>query len=155
MMPKVLIIDDEAAICSSLTFALEDELTVEATTDPEDGLKRLEKEEFDICLLDLKLGSVSGLDVLSRIKKDHPSVIVIMMTAYGSITSSVEALEHGAYFYLTKPLQIDELRSIIRQAVQFLDLNKKVEYLSQELQQKYTFEEMVGKGIVMQNVFNL
>ena len=155
MMPKVLIIDDEAAICSSLTFALEDELTVEATTDPEDGLKRLEKEEFDICLLDLKLGSVSGLDILSRIKQKHPSVIVIMMTAYGSITSSVEALEHGAYFYLTKPLQIDELRSIIRQAVQFLDLNKKVEYLSQELQQKYTFEEMVGKGIVMQNVFNL
>lgn len=154
-MPKVLIIDDEEAICSSLTFALEDEFKVEATTDPNEGLKLLNKRKFDICLLDLKLGSINGLDILTEIKEDHPSVIVIMMTAYGSITSSVEALEHGAYFYLTKPLQMDELLTIMRKAVQFLDLNKKVEYLSQELEQKYTFEEMVGKGLVMQNVFNL
>lgn len=154
-MPKVLIIDDEEAICSSLTFALEDEFTVEATTSPEEGLQRLHNEKYDICLLDLKLGSINGLDVLTEIKRDFPTVIVIMMTAYGSITSSVEALKHGAYFYLTKPLQTDELLSIMRKAVQFLNLNKKVQYLSQELEQKYTFEEMVGKGLVMQSVFDL
>lgn len=154
-MPHVLIIDDEQAICSSLTFALEDEFIVEATTDPEEGLDWLNKKQFDICLLDLKLGSINGLDILATIKEEHPSVIVIMMTAYGSIASSVEALEQGAYYYLTKPLQMEELFSIMRKAVQILNLSKKVEHLSQELEEKYTFDEMVGKGFVMRNIFNL
>lgn len=152
---KVLIIDDEQAICSSLTFALEDEFDVETTTDPSKGLTLLKEKEFDLCLLDLKIGLVDGLDVLEEIKKIDPSIVVIIMTAYGSIASSVEAIKKGAYTYLTKPLHMEELLSILRQAAQFQQLNKKVEYLSQKLEEKYAFEGIIGKSQAMKHVFEL
>ncbi len=154
-MTKILIIDDEEAICSSLAFALEDEFDVETTTDPSEGIAMMQENEFDLCLLDLKLGAIDGITVLENIKKIQPNTLVIMMTAFGSISSSVEAIQKGAYTYLTKPLHMEELFSVIRQAVQFLQLNKKVQHLSQELEKKYAFEGMVGKSCVMQRVFEL
>lgn len=154
-MTSILIIDDEQAICTSLEFALEDMYTVQSTTDPLKGMEMIRNDIIDIVLLDLKLGDVNGLDILKKIKEQRPSIIVIMMTAYGSISSSVEAIELGAYTYLTKPLQIAEIRTMIQQAIHFIQLNKKVEYLSSEVQKKYSYEEMVGHGFVMQHVFNL
>src|SRR5699024_247200 len=96
-----------------------------------------------------------GLEILEKINQYDQTILVIMMTAYGSISSSVEAIERGAFSYLTKPLHMEELRTIIRQAEHYLELSKKVDYLSQELQKKYSFAEMVGKGLVMQKVFDL
>lgn len=153
-MNKILIIDDEQAICSSLEFALEDEYEIFTETDPKKGLEQLKKSEIDICLLDLKLGSINGLDILAEIKAKHPSVIVIMMTAYSSIASSVEALEAGAYYYLTKPLRMEELRSIIKKAIHLLKLNQQVEYLSKELENNIT-DRMIGKGPQMRSVFKM
>ncbi len=153
-MKKILIIDDEQAICTSLEFALEDEYDISTETDPRKGLEKLKEKEIDICLLDLKLGSVNGLDILAEIKEHHPSVIVIMMTAYSSIASSVEALEAGAYYYLTKPLRMEELRSIIKKAIHLLELNQQVEYLSKELESNIN-DKMIGKGPKMRNVFRM
>lgn len=153
-MKKILIIDDEQAICTSLEFALEDEYDISTETDPQKGLEKLKEKEIDICLLDLKLGSVNGLDILAEIKEHHPSVIVIMMTAYSSIASSVEALEAGAYYYLTKPLRMEELRSIIKKAIHLLELNQQVEYLSKELESNIN-DKMIGKGPKMRNVFRM
>jgi len=152
---KVLIIDDEQAICSSLTFALEDEFEVVATTDPAEGVSLLKEEEYDLCLLDLKIRDVDGLEVLEELKSVQPSLVVIIMTAYGSISSSVQAIKKGAYSYLTKPLHMEELFSVLRQAVQFKQLNKKVEYLSQELEKKYAFEGIIGNSPTMKQVFEL
>lgn len=153
-MNKILIIDDEQAICSSLEFALEDEYDIFTETDPQKGLEQLKEQEIDICLLDLKLGSINGLDILAEIKEKHPSMIVIMMTAYSSIASSVEALEAGAYYYLTKPLRIEELRSIIKKAIHLLELNQQVEYLSKELENNIT-DKMIGKGPQMRSIFKM
>lgn len=152
---KVLIIDDEQAICSSLQFALEDEFDVQATTDPYKGLAILKEQEFDFCLLDLKIGAVNGLEILEEIKIIQPSTVVVMMTAYGSISSSVEAIKKGAYTYLTKPLHMEELFSTMRQAVKFQELNKKVEYLSQELEKRYAYEGIIGNSPEIKNVFEL
>lgn len=138
---KLLIIDDEAAICSSLQFALEDDFDVQATTDPLEGLQLIKQEEVDLCLLDLKLGHTDGLQVLEDIKNIQPETIVIMMTAYGSISSSVEAIKKGAYSYLTKPLHMEELFSVLKQAAEFLQLNKRVEQLSQELEKDMLLKE--------------
>src|SRR5699024_4489606 len=139
---------------TSLEFALEDEYDISTETDPQKGLEKLKEKEIDICLLDLKLGSVNGLDILAEIKEHHPSVIVIMMTAYSSIASSVEALEAGAYYYLTKPLRMEELRSIIKKAIHLLELNQQVEYLSKELESNIN-DKMIGKGPKMRNVFRM
>lgn len=154
-MAKILIIDDEAAICSSLQFALEDEHDVKTTIDPFQGLKWVKEESFELCLLDLKIGEVNGIDVLTEIKKLQNDMIVVMMTAYGTISSSVEAMKKGAYSYLTKPLHMEELFSLIKQAFQYQHLNRQVEYLSQELEKKYGFEGIIGKSPLMKNVFQL
>jgi two-component system response regulator AtoC len=154
-MAKILIIDNEAAICSSLQFALEDEHDVKTTIDPFQGLEWVKEESFDLCLLDLKIGEVNGIEVLNEIKKVQNEMIVVMMTAYGTISSSVEAMKKGAYSYLTKPLHMEELFSLIKQALQYQYLNRQVEYLSQELEKKYGFEGIIGKSPLMKNVFQL
>src|SRR5690606_7730970 len=154
-MSKILIIDDEAAICSSLQFALEDDYDVKTTTNPAEGLEWIKQDRFDICLLDLKIGEIDGIQVLAEIKKLQPDLLVIMMTAYGTISSSVEAIKKGAYSYLTKPLHMEELFSLLQQARQFLELNRQVEYLSKELGKKYRYEGLIGRSPLMNNVFQL
>ncbi|WP_314733447.1 response regulator [Anaerobacillus sp. CMMVII] len=135
-MEKILIIDDEAAICSSLTFALEDDFNVTATTDPYQGIKYVEEEHFQLCLLDLKIGNVNGIEIIQKLKVIQPDIAIIMITAFGTISTSVEALQKGAFSYVTKPINMDELRSTIKNALQFRQLNHQVEYLSKELEKK-------------------
>lgn len=154
-MERILIIDDEAAICSSLTFALEDKYIVKSTTDPLQGIMWAKEEKFHLCLLDLKIRNISGIEILMELKNIQKDLLVIIMTAYGTISSSVEAIKKGAYTYLTKPLNKEGLYSIIEQALKYQKLNRQVEYLSQELERKYTYKGMVGKSPLMKNVFNL
>ncbi len=155
MNKSILIIDDEIGICSSLLIALEDKYKVKACTSPSEGLKAIEEEYFNICLLDLRIGEYGGLDVLSEIKKIDKSIIVIIMTAYGSIDTTVEAMKYGAYTYLIKPLNINELYILIEQALEFQRLNEKVEYLSKELENRYVYNGIIGRSFSMKNVFNM
>lgn len=101
-MHKLLIVDDEPAICASLMFALEDKYLVTTASSDREALALLAKQEFNIVLLDLKLGSADGMEVLKHIKEFDNSIIVIIMTAYGSIKSSVAAIKAGAFYYLDK-----------------------------------------------------
>ncbi|WP_332628417.1 sigma-54-dependent transcriptional regulator [Halalkalibacter flavus] len=154
-MKRIIVIDDEASICSSLEFALEDHYDVVTTTKPHEGLKWIEEEKPDLCLLDLKIGQVDGLEILKKIKQVSQKTEVIMITAYGTIATSVRALQEGAYSYLTKPINIEELYSIIQQALHYQRLNDQVDFLSQELEKKYSFEGIIGKSESMATVFNL
>ncbi|WP_243014461.1 response regulator, partial [Brevibacillus borstelensis] len=87
-MTRLLIVDDEPAICASLSFALEDDFDVFTAKDEQTALAVLEQEEIDCVLLDLNLGSTSGLELLPKLKKLRPDLTVIMMTAFGTIESS-------------------------------------------------------------------
>lgn len=155
MRESILIIDDEIGICTSLTFALEDKYYVKAVTSPLAGIKLMREECFNICLLDLKIGEYNGLDVLDEIKQIDKNLIVIIMTAFGTINSSVEAIKKGAYTYLTKPINLDELYITIKQALEYQQLNVKVEYLSQELENKYSYNGIIGKSPLMKKVFQM
>ena len=152
-MERILIVDDEISICTSLEFALEDHYDVKATTEPWQAIQWLQEEHYQLCLLDLRIGGTSGIDVLQEMKNIQKDLVVIIMTAYGSISSSVDAIKKGAYSYLTKPLQMEGLLSIIDQALEYQRLNQRVEYLSQELEGKYRYEGIVGKSPQMQKVF--
>ncbi|GAA0369133.1 sigma-54-dependent transcriptional regulator [Bacillus horti] len=154
-MNQLLIIDDELSICSSLQFAMEDDYHVLTTTDPHQGIQWIKQKTFDVCLLDLKIGSVNGLDVLQELKADQPDLIVIIMTAYGSISSSVDAIKKGAYSYVTKPVNVDEIHTLIKQALHVKKLNSQVEYLSQELEKKYGYQGMIGKSSSMRKIYQL
>ncbi|MFK4785950.1 sigma-54-dependent transcriptional regulator [Fusobacterium sp. MFO224] len=153
-MKKILIIDDEKYICSSLTYALEDKYKIKATTEPEEGINIIKNLPIDLVLLDLKIGEVDGLELLGEIKKINEKIVVIIMTAYGSIMSSVDAMKKGAYTYLTKPLNIEELYITIEQALNFKDLNEKVEYLNEELKNKYEYRGIIGKSKSMKEIFS-
>lgn len=153
-MNSILIIDDELAICTALTLALEDKYNVKATTSPANGIKLLKEECFNICLLDLKIGEYDGIEVLEQLKKIDKNLIVIMMTAYGSIDSTIVAMKKGAYTYLTKPLSMNELHLVVEQALKYQMLNEKVKYLSKE-PVKDEYYGIIGRSPLMKDVFNL
>lgn len=119
------------------------------------ALALLERESCDVVLLDLKIGSENGLDVLKQLKANDSHIAVIMMTAYGSIGSSVEAMKNGAFTYLIKPLDIDELLIFIAQAVEFRKLNEQVLYLSDALRSQGHYDKIIGESEPMQRVYGL
>lgn len=155
MKQRILIVDDEMGICTSLTFALEDQFEVQSTTSPAEALGMLRADRFSLCLLDLKIGKHSGIDLLTEVKTIAPETVVIIMTAYGSIESSVEAIRKGAYTYLTKPLDLNDLQLTIEQALDYQRLNAKVEYLSSQLSEKFFYNGLIGKSRPMLHVFSM
>jgi len=153
MRAKVLIIDDEPAICVSLKNALRKGYEVSYVTNRADAVRQIGTTHFDVVLLDLCLAEDDGIDVLKEIKAIDGTAAVIMMTAYGSIQSSVQAMRYGAYNYLTKPVDVEELRIFIEQAISVQALNDRVQYLAAELESRYQYGDMIGKSEVMQRVY--
>jgi DNA-binding NtrC family response regulator len=151
-MHQLLIIDDEPAICASLTFALEDSFQVSEAHCADEGLQVIRSREFDIVLLDLKLGLDDGIEVLKQIKAEKPSMVVIIMTAFGSIQSSVSAMRAGAFYYLTKPIDMDELQMLLSKAADYLNLESKVQYLNNKLTEVYEVGGIIGQSAAMQRV---
>ena len=147
MNRTIYIIDDEPSICVSLQLALKNLYRVKTFTSSLPALASMEAEGADIVLLDLRLGEENGLEVLERIKRIDPNTEVIMMTAFGSIDTSVNAMQKGAFTYLTKPINIEELKVIIQQAGNIRKLNEQIYYLSDQLESKSRFDE-IGRAHV-------
>jgi two-component system, NtrC family, response regulator AtoC len=154
-MEKILIIDDEVAICDSLEFALEDEYEVYSSQDPCKGLELLANINIDVVLLDLRIGNVEGLEVIRKIKKINEEVMIIMMTAYGSIESSVEAMKRGAFHYLTKPLNIDELKIFIKRGIEYKKLNDSLSNLKEVVGRENNINGVIGKSKELKNILHI
>lgn len=155
MNRTVYIIDDEPSICVSLQLALKNLYRVKTFTSSLPALANMEAEGADIVLLDLRLGEENGLEVLERIKRIDPNTEVIMMTAFGSIDTSVNAMQKGAFTYLTKPINIEELKVIMQQASDIRKLNEQIYYLSDQLESKSRFDAIIGESAPMQRVYML
>ncbi|MCJ7837114.1 sigma-54 dependent transcriptional regulator [Cuneatibacter sp. NSJ-177] len=157
MKPKILIVDDEPSICQALTFALEDSYQVCIAGDAEQGKEAVQQCRPDLVLLDLQIGKVSGIDVLKWIRERDETIPVIMMTAYGSIRSSVEAMRCGAFTYLTKPLDIEELQIYMENALAVRSLSHQVIRLNHEIDNMRSsqYGGIIGASMEMQNVFEL
>ena len=153
MKPIVWIIDDEQGICVSLSLALKKDYQVATFNSAAPALERMKSESCDVVLLDLKLKEEDGMEVLRQIKQEHPDVSVIMMTAFGSIGSSVEAIKAGAYTYLTKPLDLEQLKLFLSQTLEVRRMNEQIRFLSDELRSRQTFQKIVGESDVMQRVY--
>lgn len=155
MRPRILIVDDESSICISLSLALEADYDMSWETDPMRALERLQEEPFDLVLLDMVIGQYDGLDILVKIRQLAPLVSVIVMTAYGSIRSSVSAMTRGAFTYLTKPLDVEELKIYIGQALEFRALNDKVTYLNDQLREQDDAEQLIGTSAALRQVLRM
>lgn len=154
-MKKLLIIDDESAICSSLGFALEDDYQILSANSSKAAMGIISQTNIDIALIDLRLGSDCGIDLLKQIKQVSSDTVVILMTAFGSIESSVKAIKEGAFYYITKPINIEQLNLLLEKAQEYIMLNSKIKYLTQQVDNVSGKYGIIGSSKKMNNVFNL
>ncbi|MBN1255585.1 MAG: sigma-54-dependent Fis family transcriptional regulator [Deltaproteobacteria bacterium] len=152
----ILVVDDEEIVRESLLDWLrEDGYQVEAA---EDGFKALEKfggQSWDITLIDLKMPKMDGLELLGKIKENWPETQVIIITAYATVNTAVQAMKVGAYDYLVKPFNPEELSLLIKRLVESQSLIKEISYLRKELKKQYQFHDLISKCSKMQKVFDL
>lgn len=117
---KILVIDDEARIREACTIVLSERgFQVSSAPDGEDGLKMIAENHFDIVLVDLMMPTISGFDVLSEVRKNHPDTVVIVITGYATLEHSIEAMKKGAFDFIPKPFTPDQLRAVVDKSLQY------------------------------------
>jgi DNA-binding NtrC family response regulator len=153
---KILIVDDELIMRESLAGWLErDGHTVQTAASGEEALAKLKQTHFDIFLVDIKMEGMSGLEVLRRVKESDPDAEVVMITAYGSIPSAIEAMKDGAYDYMLKPFDPNELGVLIEKIIQYQEQARENIYLKEQYKERTRFESMIGQSKPMQEIFDL
>ncbi|MDJ0830638.1 MAG: sigma-54 dependent transcriptional regulator [Desulfobacterales bacterium] len=153
---KILIIDDELIMRESLAGWLQrDGYDIETVAGGEEALELLRQTRFDILLVDIKMEGMSGLDVLKHVKENDPDVAVVMITAYGSIATAIDAMKNGAYDYLLKPFDPSELGVLIDKIMASQAQAMENLYLKEQYKERTRFESMIGQSKPMQTVFDL
>ena len=153
---KILIVDDELIMRESLSGWLKrDGHVVVSAASGEDAMRMLKNSRFDILLVDIKMEGMSGLDVLRLVKESDPDVAVVMITAYGSISTAVEAMKKGAYDYLLKPFDPDALGVLIDKITEHQAQARENIFLREQYQERTRFESMIGQSIAMQKIFDM
>ncbi len=153
---KLLIVDDELIIRESLSAWLaRDGYDVMTASSGEEALEVIKNHQRDILLVDIKMDGISGMDVLKHVKEHYPDIDVVMITAFGSIPSTVEAMKAGAYDYLLKPFDPDELGILIQKLVSHQANRRETQFLREEYKERTRFESIIGQSKPMQEIFDL
>ena len=151
--PVVLTVDDEVGVRESFRQILKDECDVLEATGGHAALAQLQSREVDLVLLDVRLGAETGLEILDRIKALEDSVEVILVTAVTDVRTAVEAIKRGAYDYVTKPFDVDEMLALVRRAIEKRALKREVLYLRSELATARGFDEIIGRHPEMVRIY--
>src|SRR5438270_6581856 len=154
MQPTILIVDDEKHTRDGLRRLLEEEYDVYVAEDVGGAMSVLERETVDVVLTDLRLGGEDGMQLIDRALKLPQPPICIMMTAYGSVDTAVEAMKRGAYDFVTKPLNVDKVEILIHRALRSQAVEKEVVELKQQVEKRYGLERMLGESPAMHEVFD-
>ena len=150
---RILVIDDDEAIRDSSTQALKkDDFEVEAAENGELGLRKVMEQSFDIVLLDLKMPGLCGEEVLQQIREINPETIVIIITGYASVESAVETLKLGAYDYVSKPFTPDDLRLVVKRAIEKRNLSLENIYLRDEVSKGLEEDHIIGRSPAMREI---
>jgi DNA-binding NtrC family response regulator len=153
---RILVVDDDPEMCEMLSEVLSGEgFSVLTANESLEALKILKKEEFDILITDLKMKGLKGLDLLEEAKRAASLTPVIIITAFGTIESAIKAMKMGAYDYITKPFQIDEIILTVRKALENRLLKKEVLRLKKEVASRYDFHHLIGRSPSMQRIYDL
>lgn len=153
---KILVVDDEAINREVLAEILSMEgYEVITAADGMEALENMKEMDFDLVLTDLMMPRLDGIALLSQIKEISPPTLGIVFTGFGSIETAVKAMKAGAYDYITKPLQVDEVKIAIKKALDFQRLQRENISLRRQLKKKYFFENMIGDSEGMQDIFHL
>ncbi len=152
-MKKILVVDDDPNILKLIQMRLESEgYEVLATMNPDNVKSMIEKEPVDLALLDLKLGRRSGIELMEELLEMNPDLPVIILTGYGSINSAVDAMKKGAYGYLTKPFDYQELLLQIEKCTETQKLSEEVKRLRKIVGKQYGFKNIIGNSEKMKTV---
>jgi len=153
---KILVIDDEEKMCKVMKAGLESKnLQVNTAHDGESALQLFAQHHHDVVVTDLKMPGMTGLAVLKEVKSKSPETEVILMTAYASAQTAVEAMKEGAYDYIIKPFEMTELRFKIQHILEKKKLREENLELKKELKERYSLSNMVGNSGAMQKVYQL
>ena len=156
MTDRILIVDDEPAMRRSLTIMLRrEEYTVLDQVDGQAALDHLARDPVDLVIVDLRMDGLSGIDVLRLVKQAHPDVEVIVMTAYGTIATAVEAMRLGAFDFITKPFEMEEVLLRVRNALERRHLKKEVHRLRAEATHTFSLEAIIGASDSMRKAMAL
>jgi DNA-binding NtrC family response regulator len=150
---RILIVDDETGVRESLRMVLKDAYDSVAVASGADALEALANGPFDVVLLDIVMPGMDGLELLEEVRSRYPRVPVIMLTATKTVKTAVGAMKLGAFDYVTKPFDVDELRVILDKATENAALVREVEELRNEVGRRYQVENIIGRSPKMQEVF--
>ncbi len=152
-MVKILVVDDELSVSHSLALNLQVAgYHVREAGSGEEAMHLIEKEIYDLVICDLRMEKMSGLEVLRRIKQCSPDTEVLMMTAFAAVDTAVQAMKEGAYDYISKPFQHDELLLTVSKALERNQLRLRVRVLEQRMREKYGIENVVASSEGMQAI---
>src|SRR5450759_4256864 len=152
---SILIVDDEESVRDSLyNWFIEDGYRVECAENANKALSILESDNFDIILADIKMPGMDGLEMLRRIKLLNTETIVIVMTAFATVDTAVQALKDGAFDYVTKPFDPDDLSHLIRNASKQISLTEENEILKDRVISLENVDDIVGNSAAMQKIFH-
>src|SRR2546425_146985 len=156
MKHRVLIVEDDEIFLRPLQRTLEVAgYEVVVTSSGEDAVDVLKSDDIDLVLTDKRLPGIDGVEVVRRIKGEHPNVAIVVMTAYGTIGSAVEAMRLGAEDYLAKPFDAAEILMVLRRAIEFQELKAANRATIRRNQERFTLKNIVARSAVMQEVFEL
>ncbi len=153
---SILIVDDERGMCELLyDILIREKYKVQTTESPNKAIEIVRNENIDIVLLDLVMPEMDGIDVLKEIKQIKPDTTVVIMTAYGTIDTAVEAMKLGAYDYITKPFKMSKIKTITARISESKKIVQENIYLHKELKRRYKFENIIGNSAEMQEVYRM
>ena len=155
-MEKILVVDDEKGLREVLSIMLKRTgYAVIEASDGEEAIGHINKEIFDLVITDLRMPKADGMAVLKAVKSSSPETVVLVVTAFATADSAVDAMKQGAYDYLTKPFQVDEVQLIIRNALEKRRLSTENILLKREMASQSSFAQLVGQSESMQKVFDV
>jgi DNA-binding NtrC family response regulator len=155
MSSTILVIDDEVNVLESFKVFLKDNYNVLTTASGEEALKVIKKENIHLVLLDILMPEMDGIEVLRQIKELSPDTEVIMVTAIKTVKTAIQAMKLGAYDYITKPFDVDEVSSSIEKCLEKQKLVKEVAYLRAELSKPFVFDNLVGGSEKMHQLYEM
>ncbi|HWP91740.1 MAG TPA: sigma-54 dependent transcriptional regulator [Thermodesulfobacteriota bacterium] len=153
---KILVVDDEPGMREFLEIMLQkDNYVVETASDGSEAIHKIEGDLFDLAVVDVQMPVMNGIEVLKRVNEKSPETTVIMITAFASHETAIEAMKLGAYDYITKPFKIDEIKLVIKKALDKKRLERENSRLRKELETKYGFGNIIGRSPSIVKVFEL
>ena len=156
MSARILVVDDEEIVVRSCLRILgEGDYVVEAVRSGEEALRKIDENHIDVLILDIMMPKMDGLEVLQRVKETHPDIDVIMVTGLSQIGTAVRSMKLGAFDYLSKPFDPEELKLVVERALERRRLLQENLNLRSEVSSKYRFENIIGSSPAMQSVYRL